>query len=303
MKLQAFSLAAVALLSLLAPQANAATGCKAYYSVVSGDYCERIASKAKETTAKLTADNPGVSCDNLSVGDVLCIGYGQGTLPRLRIPDQKCSVKGTFAFTFDDGPFEYTKALLDFLKANNYKATFFLNGNNYGNIYNYSSIVKRIYKDGHQLGHHTWSHQDITALSEKQLRLEITKLETAFRKIIGKVPRIFRPPYGNTDLKSLKVLNELGYRVIKWDVSNDDTVDLENGLKTLKQDKAAFESTLADAGTNPSKGGHIALEHDTQRITVKDFNPWAYNRVKKLGYKIMTVGECLGVKPSEWYKN
>jgi len=295
-------LAAVALL-VLAPQVNAnPKGCKSYYFVVENDYCDLVATKNKEPVAKLKADNPRLNCGNLTPGDTLCIGYGQGNLPRIHVPDQKCTVKGTFALTFDDGPFNYTKGLLDYLKANKLKATFFLNGENFGHIHDYGKIVKRMYKEGHQIAHHTWSHADITVLSDSKLRAEIKKLEVELRKIIGVVPTFFRPPYGNTNYKSLKLLNELKYRVIKWDVSNDDTVGLENGLKTLKQDQIAFDRTLTEAGISPKKNGHIGLAHDTQKITAQKFAPWAYKRIKKLGYKPTTVAECLGVKRADWYR-
>lgn len=67
-----------------------------------------------------------------------------------------CTVSGVFALTFDDGPFMYTEQVLDTLAANNVKATFFLNGMNYGNIYDYTSTVQRMVAEGHQVGSHTY---------------------------------------------------------------------------------------------------------------------------------------------------
>jgi peptidoglycan/xylan/chitin deacetylase (PgdA/CDA1 family) len=66
-----------------------------------------------------------------------------------------CTVPGTFALTFDDGPYAYTSQLLDILAANGVKATFFLNGQNYDNIANYASVVQRMVTDSHQIGSHT----------------------------------------------------------------------------------------------------------------------------------------------------
>jgi peptidoglycan/xylan/chitin deacetylase (PgdA/CDA1 family) len=62
---------------------------------------------------------------------------------------------GQVALTFDDGPSEHTKDLLDLLAANKMKATFFVNGFNYGSIYDYTTIVQRMIADGHQVGSHT----------------------------------------------------------------------------------------------------------------------------------------------------
>lgn len=66
-----------------------------------------------------------------------------------------CSVPGTVALTFDDGPFMYTDGVLDALSAAGMKATFFLNGQNWANIYDYSSTVQRMVNEGHQVGSHT----------------------------------------------------------------------------------------------------------------------------------------------------
>lgn len=280
------------------------SGCKSYYAVAPGDNCDLIAHNNNESHERIVKDNPGIFCPSLAVGDAICIGYGKGTLRRIPIPDRHCTVKGTFAITFDDGPFDYTEGLLDFLKTHNLKSTFFINGQNFGNIYNHSKTLKRIYNEGHHIAHHTWSHADISILTEEKLREEITKLEVAFRAIIGVIPTFFRPPYGNTNPQSLKVLQELGYRVIKWDVSNDDTVGLVNEKnKTLEQGQAAFKSTLNISGIHPAKDGHISLSHDPLEITAQKFAPWAFDYVKSLGYKIQTVGECLGVPNSaDWYR-
>src|SRR5258708_1045794 len=67
-----------------------------------------------------------------------------------------CTVPGTFALTFDDGPFAYTSHLLDILASNGVKPTFFLNGANFGNIADYAGVVQRMVADGHQVGSHTY---------------------------------------------------------------------------------------------------------------------------------------------------
>lgn len=66
-----------------------------------------------------------------------------------------CSVPNTVALTFDDGPFTYTDGVLDALAAAGMKATFFVNGQNWGSIFEYSSTVQRMVNEGHQVGSHT----------------------------------------------------------------------------------------------------------------------------------------------------
>jgi peptidoglycan/xylan/chitin deacetylase (PgdA/CDA1 family) len=100
----------------------------------------------------------------------------QSTVPTGSII-QSCTVPGVFALTFDDGPFMYTEQVLDTLAASGVKATFFLNGKNYGSIYDYTSTVQRMITDGHQVGSHTYVVRpvlhwfgDIVHLHAKQIR-------------------------------------------------------------------------------------------------------------------------------------
>lgn len=68
-----------------------------------------------------------------------------------------CTVPGTVALTFDDGPYIYTAQVLDTLKSNNVHATFFVNGDNWANILNADdqALVHRMIAEGHQIGSHT----------------------------------------------------------------------------------------------------------------------------------------------------
>lgn len=92
------------------------------------------------------------------------------------------------------------------------KATFFLNGNNYGCIYDRADQVKEMYNRGHTLGSHTWSHAHLKGKSYNQISQELEKVETAFIKILGVKPLYFRPPYGEYDDTVLKVLSDRGYK-------------------------------------------------------------------------------------------
>lgn len=67
----------------------------------------------------------------------------------------QCTVPGTIALTFDDGPFIYTAQMLDTLAFHGARATFFLNGQNKGSIYAFPDLVERIVAEGHQLASHT----------------------------------------------------------------------------------------------------------------------------------------------------
>ncbi|KAI8605907.1 hypothetical protein EDD21DRAFT_298861 [Dissophora ornata] len=209
-----------------------------------------------------------------------------------------CSKPGTLAMTFDDGPFSYTNGLLDILKKKGVKATFFMNGNNYGNINDFAAVVKRAYNEGHQIASHTWDHADLATLSKGKITTEMTKLEAAFKKIIGVRPVYMRPPYGSTNALALSTLSGLGYKVVTWD---EDTEDWQHPTDVLAS-YAVYVNVLGKAG-EVKKNGHIFLEHDVNHDTALLLAPKAIDYALSKGFKVVTVGTCLGVSQKNWYRS
>lgn len=134
----------------------------------------------------------------------------------------QCTVPGTVALTYDDGPYLYTDELLDVLKANDAKATFFVTGNNYGKrgIDNtstpYPDVVRRMYNEGHQIGSHTWSHQDLDTITHDERMDQMIKNEMAFRNILGLFPTYMRPPFDSCkeDTGCRDDMSALGYHIV-----------------------------------------------------------------------------------------
>ncbi|KAG0311942.1 hypothetical protein BGZ99_009824 [Dissophora globulifera] len=208
-----------------------------------------------------------------------------------------CTAPGTVAITFDDGPYEYTSKLLDILKAKNVKATFFVNGNNYAKIEDFATVVKRAYTDGHQVASHTWDHADLAKLSSSKVTSEMTMLDAALKKILGVRPVFMRPPYGSTSSTALKVLGNLGYKVITWDVDTEDWQHPTN----VNASFVHYTNTLGKSGEN-KKPGHIFLEHDVNHDTALLLAPKAIDYALSKGFKVVTVGTCLGVAQKNWYR-
>ncbi|KAF9349543.1 hypothetical protein BGX26_012177 [Mortierella sp. AD094] len=208
----------------------------------------------------------------------------------------RCTIPGTIAITFDDGPFLYTDGLLDILRSRAVKATFFMNGHNYGNIADFAASVKRAYDDGHQIGHHTWDHQDLTTLNQTDALAEMTKLEDAFKSIIGVRPRYMRPPYGSVNAPVLEMLGERGYTAVVWDT---DTLDWSHPTD-FQASYSVYQSLLNDTdGIN--QPGHIVLQHEVNQVTALQVAPMAIDLALIKGYKVVTVGECLGDPKANWY--
>lgn len=102
--------------------------------------------------------------------------------------------KPSIAITFDDGPSSrYTGRLLDGLNERNVKASFFLIGEN---AEENPVLVERIYKEGHLIGNHTYSHVQMTHLSEEAAVREIEKTDQVISAITGEHVAYMRPPFG-----------------------------------------------------------------------------------------------------------
>ncbi|KAH7213997.1 hypothetical protein BKA60DRAFT_597598 [Fusarium oxysporum] len=215
-----------------------------------------------------------------------------------------CTTPGTFALTFDDGPYKYTDQVLDVLKQNNVKATFFITGTNLGKgqiddeTTGWPRILRRMYSEGHQLASHTWSHQDLTASSDEVRQQQVIYNEMAFRNIFGFFPKYLRPPYGTCNRVSgcLDYATNLGYHVINW---NLDTKDFENNTPDkIQTSKNTFSNGVS---TNAKANAYIELSHDVQEQTAYNLTAFMIKTIKDRGYRAVPVGECLGDVRENWY--
>ncbi|GAN01868.1 chitin deacetylase [Mucor ambiguus] len=215
---------------------------------------------------------------------------------------EHCNRPGVFALTFDDGPDKYSWALAKTLKEQGVKATFFLNGENSVNVLGdstmtdegektYLEVIKHYYDSGHEVASHTLKHMNLVGLTEDQVKEQMNKQSDIIYKAIGKRVRLMRPPEGVIDDVSSKVLSELGYYDIMWDV---DTKDWEH--KGLAAEQARIREVMDKDVANKTMG-HIALEHDIHEDTVNTLVPWFVDYVKQKGYEFVTVSDCIGVEP------
>jgi len=208
---------------------------------------------------------------------------------------ESCSVPGTIAITFDDGPAQYTNSLIDILERLGIHGTFFINGNNYVNAKEeqYQEIIRRIYRGGHQVASHTLRHTDLTTISESKIREEMEENDKIIVSAIGVRPVYMRPPYGNTNDLSLRVLGDMRYRVINWGI---DTMDFET--KDAQRSFQAYKDALKGDVSNQ---GFIVLEHDTVESTALKLMRLVVPFIKNKGLRPVTVAECLGERLQDAY--
>ncbi|KAK1753654.1 chitin deacetylase [Echria macrotheca] len=240
--------------------------------------------------AKLAArtDTSGVPRPNLG-----SVPYGTNV--------DRCSVPGKAAITFDDGPDIYTAELLDILAKNGVKATFFVTGDN-GHSNRaisdpsgpYPGLFKRMHAEGHQIACHSWTHPYFTNISASQRAQEFLKLESVFVDILGFFPTYFRPPY--TSFEGIEGdIAHFGYHNINFDL---DTQDWKDDLAASRQ---IVTSTLAAKG--PSGKSFLAILHEIHELSVTQLLQFVIDEARKYKYDLVTVGECLGDHPNNWYRD
>jgi peptidoglycan/xylan/chitin deacetylase (PgdA/CDA1 family) len=203
----------------------------------------------------------------------------------------RCTVPGTVALTFDDGPYIFTNKLLDTLAAYGAKATLFVNGLKYSCIYEWAAVLQRAVAEGHQIASHTWSHAPLVAASPEMVEQQMTTLETALMRVIGRSPAFMRPPYGGHLPETVDTLARLGYKVVLWDV---DTMDWARN--------ATFSQRAYEDSSPAHDEPHIVLNHGVHDSTVNELVPFALEWARRRGYRVVTVGECLGLPERAWYK-
>ncbi|KAJ6479488.1 carbohydrate esterase family 4 protein [Mycena vitilis] len=201
-----------------------------------------------------------------------------------------CAKAGHAALTFDDGPWQYHKNVSDICTAAGANVTFFINGLNYDCIYNdpYPGWLANDIERGHQIASHTWSHKDLTMLSQADLDAEIDKPNIAFQKILGVKPAFLRPPYGNCNDTVLAALGQRGMNAATWDFDSGDSTG-----SSAADSKKAYDQRLA---SNPT-GNILALNHETMASTVTDVLPYAISALQAKKYKLVTLATCLGLAP------
>ena len=174
------------------------------------------------------------------------------------------------ALTFDDGPSaEYTEQLLDGLKERDVRASFFLLGKCLeGN----EELVRRMHREGHLIGNHTFSHVRLDELADVRAREEIMRTNNAIYEITGEYPQYMRPPFG-----AWKKDLELSVEMIPvfWTV---DTLDWKS-----KDVAAVLERVRGKV-----EDGTIILMHDEYASTVEAALA-IVDELKTEGYEFVTA--------------
>ena len=186
--------------------------------------------------------------------------------------------------TFDDGPSENTAKILDFLKANQIRATFFVIGKE-----NMDGIYKRIVDEGHTLAIHSNTHDYSSIYQSVDTFMEdIDTLANNLEKITGVRPTIMRFPggsnntvsnrYGGDDLMDqiIETVEESGYTYFDWNVDSMDA-------SASRQDKNVIIDSVINGAGNKKEA--IILMHDAAaKTTTVDALPEIVSELRKKGF-------------------
>ena len=182
--------------------------------------------------------------------------------------------------TFDAG-YENgcTEPILEALAKHNVKAAFFVVGNY---IEQNPDLVRRMLREGHIVGNHTYHHYDMSKLSdEAAFNQELTSLETLYRETTGEdMPRYYRPPQGIYSECNLEMAQKLGYRTVFWSLAYVDWYQ-----DNQPTDEQAFSKLLPRI--HP---GAIVLLHSTSQTNARILDT-LLSKWEEMGYSFGTLDE------------
>lgn len=190
------------------------------------------------------------------------------------------------ALTFDDAPDpRFTPYILDILKKNHIKATFFVIGDK---AKRYPKLVKRMVNEGHIVGNHSFNHPNFNKISLGQFQQQIIKTGLAIQKSIGYTPLLIRPPYGEIRESQLQWLQQNGYTVVNWNVDSNDW----RGLSKTQVYYNVVSATRPGSIILMHAGGGTA---SNLKGTLKSL-PSIIKSLQQKGYVFVTIPQQLSIQ-------
>lgn len=246
------------------------------YIVSEGDTLHNISKKLGFPKDELLEANPQIKHrDWIYPGQII-------HFPNKNMVYMGDSSKKRIALTFDDGPDDtYTPQILEILKQKGVKATFFVMGER---ARKHPEQLRKIHKEGHVIGNHTWDHPNLTELSDQQLNENIQSTSAEIEKITGVEPELFRPPFGEIEDRQLEMLNEQGYRSIMWTADSKDWTGIT-------------EDEIVSKVMQDASPGVIVLQHNyhlSGNFETVEALPRIIDQLRAQGYEFVTVPTLVG---------
>ncbi len=182
------------------------------------------------------------------------------------------------ALTFDDGPKPTTPGLLDVLKENDLKGTFFVVG---FQAEKRPEMLRRMLAEGHEIANHSFTHPNLTYLTPAQVQRELCRTCVTIHQATGIRPLFYRPPGGNFNGPVADAAASLGMAGAYWTI---DGYKFESYPSTPEK--------LTSFVLNRLKPGAIVLLHNAPQVTLEAI-PLLVAGLKARGYKAVTMSELM----------
>lgn len=227
-------------------------------------------------------------------------GYGYIRENWLKTILGSASDEKVLAITFDDGPNPKSfEQILELLDQNDAKATFFMLGQQ---ICNYPEAAQAIFRAGHAIGNHTFSHPHLPRQERWQVWNELRNCEKEIQKITGVQTKFFRPPYGEQSPLTYIIARLLGYQVVHWSVDAQDWQgdSPELIIQRIKESLAPGAILLVHDGLILGPG---ESENGREPEIVKSRTPTIealtllLPQLKAQGYRFVSLPELVRMKP------
>lgn len=189
------------------------------------------------------------------------------------------------ALTFDDGPDpKYTPMILDTLQQYGAKATFFVIGRN---VEANPEIARRIVREGHEIGNHTYSHPiRLAQAGSGEIVRQLERTADLVATVTGARVRLFRPPGGAYTPELIATSKGLGYEIILWSWTTNPSDAYSPGRDRIIQKVTA----------NVAPGDIILLHDGNNHGQTAAALPEIIRILRDKGYRFVTVGELLSLR-------
>ncbi len=210
-------------------------------------------------------------------------------LPKL----EPYEAESTVYLTFDDGPDDkVTPQILDILKNEGVKATFYVCGNM---VDTYPEVLARIFNEGHAIGNHSYNHvyKELYA-SPWSFMEQIIKTDESIRNVIGVRPFIIRAPGGTSGMFSANyysMVEDCGYVEHDWNALTEDATPSRPNASTQ------INNVLKNLGDNPPHNVIVLMHCNSDKTETVKALPELIHLLRDWGYKF---GVVTPMTPQPW---
>ena len=230
---------------------------------------ESIISNKKISWGIKRGDNhnqPDLGSENKSIIEK-CNGICMGN-------SEKTYIYLTFDCGYEAG---YTEKILEVLKQNDVKATFFITGHYLNSA---PELVEKMINDGHIIGNHTADHICMPESSNEEIKEDVMELHTALYDKFGYEMKYIRPPKGEYSERTIEYTNTLGYTTVMWSFAYDDWDEDNQGREEYGKQK------ILDNVHN----GEVMLLHSTSKDNSNILDT-CIKEIKNMGYEFKSLDE------------